>query len=568
MKCLALPSILLLSIGTLTACGGGDSPDSDTTPPVITLNGAATIDHNYGDTYTDLGAKAEDNVDGVIIATTDDTINIDMINSYSITYTATDAAGNVSTIERTVYVVDVAPPVITLTGGDSITFGLGRPYKELGATAFDNRDGDIVVGAPTGTVDYETLGEYELTYSVTDTSNNESTRIRTIKVVTPRPFITTWKTDNVGSSADNEVRISTNSYFTSYDYNVDWGDGNTSENVTGDYTHTYDIAGTYTVTITGNFPQLDSTYSRDSKKLLSVEQWGDGALLSLRSAFNGCENLVINATDTPNLRLVTDMSNMFYGAVAFNQDISVWDVSTVTNMRAMFHRADLFNGDISAWDVSAVTNMEAMFSGADSFNGDISAWDVSAVTTMSRMFSAAVSFNQDISAWDVSTVSDMSYMFGGTDSFNGDIRAWDVSAVTNMEAMFILADSFNQDISTWDVSAVTDMSYMFFSASSFNQSLSTWDVSAVMDMSWMFSGARSVFDQDISSWNVSAVSDMDKMFYLSRTMSTYHLDNLLQSWSQQTVQNDVKLGVGDNGYSASSQEARDILTGTYGWTIE
>jgi len=37
---------------------------------------------------------------------------------------------------------------------------------------------------------------------------------------------------------------------------------------------------------------------------------------------------------------------MFRESIAFNQDISKWDVSVVTNMQSMFLRATAFNQDI------------------------------------------------------------------------------------------------------------------------------------------------------------------------------------------------------------------------------
>ena len=68
-------------------------------------------------------------------------------------------------------------------------------------------------------------------------------------------FITTWKTDNIGSSQDNQITIPT-FFGETYDYTVDWGDGTSDENVTGDITHTYASPGTYQVAINGIFPRI------------------------------------------------------------------------------------------------------------------------------------------------------------------------------------------------------------------------------------------------------------------------------------------------------------------------
>ncbi|MGJ8550943.1 BspA family leucine-rich repeat surface protein, partial [Winogradskyella wichelsiae] len=96
---------------------------------------------------------------------------------------------------------------------------------------------------------------------------------------------------------------------------------------------------------------------------------------------------------------VTNMTYMFGGATAFNQDISSWDVGKVTTMTYMFGGATAFNQDISSWDVSKVTNMTFMFLGATAFNQDLSSWDVSEVTSMTNMFGGATAFNQSLAAW-------------------------------------------------------------------------------------------------------------------------------------------------------------------------
>ena len=72
-------------------------------------------------------------------------------------------------------------------------------------------------------------------------------------------FITTWKTDNTGTSGPTEITIPTTG--AGYNYDVDWTyDGITfnAENtgVEGNITHDYLATGTYTVAIRGAFPRI------------------------------------------------------------------------------------------------------------------------------------------------------------------------------------------------------------------------------------------------------------------------------------------------------------------------
>ncbi|WP_370480287.1 BspA family leucine-rich repeat surface protein [Tamlana flava] len=337
-------------------------------------------------------------------------------------------------------------------------------------------------------------------------------------------FITTWKTDNYGVSNTTSITIPTTGG--GYNYDVDWENDGTFDDfgVTGDITHDYGVSGTYTVAIRGSFPRIYFNYTSDRAKLLSVEQWGAILWNSMNHAFAGCYNLVINATDIPDLSNVFDMSYMFASARSFNQDIGSWDVGNVTDMSYMFASASSFNQYIGNWDVGNVTDMSRMFSHAENFNQNIGNWDVSHVTDMSSMFYWADSFNQDIGNWDVSHVTDMTYMFTAATNFNQDIGNWDVSNVTSMYGMFGGYDdpfiggasweskiNFNQDIGNWDVSNVLSMGEMFYGAQYFNQNLGNWDVSQVTDMWGMFYGATN-FDQNIGNWDVSQVTHMSLMF--------------------------------------------------------
>ncbi|MFT7158822.1 MAG: hypothetical protein ACI8Q1_003856, partial [Parvicella sp.] len=80
---------------------------ADTTSPIITLNGAPTINLNVGDTYNELGATASDNADGDLTSsiTITGTVDTNSAGIYTVNYNVSDAAGNAATqISRTVNV--------------------------------------------------------------------------------------------------------------------------------------------------------------------------------------------------------------------------------------------------------------------------------------------------------------------------------------------------------------------------------------------------------------------------------------------------------------------------------
>ncbi len=80
---------------------------NDTEAPILTLNGSSSINIEQGTAFTDPGANAIDVVDGVIDVTITGDVNSSVLGTYTLIYAATDAAGNQSTLTRTVTVVTV-----------------------------------------------------------------------------------------------------------------------------------------------------------------------------------------------------------------------------------------------------------------------------------------------------------------------------------------------------------------------------------------------------------------------------------------------------------------------------
>lgn len=201
-----------------SASGAITLPVPDTVLPVITLNGEATVNLPVGSEYTDAGATAVDDQDGditgrIVTTVTSEVYGLTELDTavediYTFHYNVSDTAGNAAEeVTRTVVVAvdpDVTKPVITLLGEASVQLENGASYTDAGATAADDRDGDIterIVAAITKdgesvlTLDTSAAGTYLYHYNVTDTAGNAAAQVsRTVTVgeaeqppVTPTP---------------------------------------------------------------------------------------------------------------------------------------------------------------------------------------------------------------------------------------------------------------------------------------------------------------------------------------------------------------------------------------------
>ena len=355
----------------------------------------------------------------------------------------------------------------------------------------------------------------------------------------PGEFVSIWET-----TIDNESITLPLVAGGNYAFTVDWGDGSSEDVATAaPVSHTYAIAGTYTVRIAGtiegwSFAELTPA---DAAKILEITAWGPLAFGATEGHFASAESLIITATDAPDLSGTTSLAESFRNASAIVTipGVDSWDVSMITSMSSTFEGASNFNSPIGSWDTSQVTSMEQMFEGAASFNQPIGNWDTAAVTNMFRMFVDAVAFDQPIGNWDVVNVTFMNVMFGGATSFNQDIGDWNTESATTMMAMFVRARSFNQDIGNWNTSNVTSFWGMFRNAEA--------------------------FDQDLGGWDVGSLTAADFMFN-SSALSTANYDALLSGWAAQTVNSDVSLGAEGTQYSATAAGDRQALIDA-GWTI-
>ncbi len=118
---LNLSAIALIAVATaFTGC-----KKDDTTPPVVTLTGAASMTISLQGTYTEMNATATDEKDGTLTPVISGSVNVNLTGTYTITYTAKDAAGNTGTATRTVMVKNDAD---AMTGTYSCSIAGSPPY--------------------------------------------------------------------------------------------------------------------------------------------------------------------------------------------------------------------------------------------------------------------------------------------------------------------------------------------------------------------------------------------------------------------------------------------------------
>ena len=191
----------------------GSSPASpDHTPPTITLLGDNPLNVPVGGAFVEPGVQVTDDsgsvnpvviyVDGVQQDASTAIIDTASAATHIITYAATDAAGNLSTAQRSVVVgssdagaggsltssapADTTPPVVTLNGDAAMQLAVGDSFTDPGATAADETDGDLTAGiVVTGSVDTATEGLYTLTYTAADAAGNSGSASRVVTVVAP-----------------------------------------------------------------------------------------------------------------------------------------------------------------------------------------------------------------------------------------------------------------------------------------------------------------------------------------------------------------------------------------------
>lgn len=209
------------------------------------------------------GVTAKDIEDGDLtssIQVTNNTVNINEVGTYEVTYQVTDKQGAITTKTIKVIVKENKKP--TLTAGD-ITTTLGKTKPDLlkDVTATDEEDGNLTekIIVDDTEVNYDEIGEYIVTYKVQDSFGNTTTKeVKLIVRDNQEPIIyASDKTITIGNKFNEKDGVTA----------TDEEDGDITESIKViDNTVNEEKIGTYKVTY-----QVTDNHNHTVKKTISVE---------------------------------------------------------------------------------------------------------------------------------------------------------------------------------------------------------------------------------------------------------------------------------------------------------
>tara|TARA_B110000114_G_scaffold68056_2_gene72169 strand:+ start:4335 stop:5387 length:1053 start_codon:yes stop_codon:yes gene_type:complete len=192
------------------------------------------------------------------------------------------------------------------------------------------------------------------------------------------------------TTANESFEILCQDYGT-FNATIEWGDGTSSAVNTWDdtnLTHVYAVAGAYTVTIVGTFPNIYYNNKGDGFKITSVDNLGFMGWETLERAFYGCDNMTSFTTGNTELSQCFDFTNTFRNTTSLATiENRGFDAASMTSTSSMFRGSGITTVDCRNFDTEYATIMQRMFRECINLDGlDVSPLDTSSCDNINDMF--------------------------------------------------------------------------------------------------------------------------------------------------------------------------------------
>lgn len=380
--------------------------------------------------------------------------------------------------------------------------------------------------------------------------------------IDPAAFALVIDTDQTGSSSNLQFTLPLNTSY-SYDFSIEWGDGNITSSTNNDsLTHTYSSNGIYTIQIVDNvddgFPTIYFNNGGDKDKVLALANWGENTWSTFYASFRGCLNMDITASDeaTANTSDATSLEHAFRDC----QSITVFPLI----------------------DTSSATSFNNGWYGCTSMT-NIALLNSSNVTVFGASWRDCVSLTS-FPAMDTSKGTGFKWAWAQCDSLT-DFPLIDVSSATILEATWFGCNNL-ASFPVLDVSMITDLSsawqscigltsFPLLDTSSVTSFHATWDsCSGITDFPALDMSSGNYFK---STWRVmtslTELPDLDlsnldngEVAFAGVTLSTNSYSELLIDLAATNSNANVIFDGGSSRYNLSAISARESLV-NHGWTI-
>ena len=318
---------------------------------------------------------------------------------------------------------------------------------------------------------------------------------------------------------------------TTNNYDVDWGDSSQDTGVTATTkTHTYAAAGTYTVKITGSFPQpyFGDMSAANRAKLVEMSNWGDIQYTYLWDTFKNCSNMQYTATDAP--------------------DLSTATANTTSMLRGLFQNCDGITGavDLTNWtDLECVGSfgLYQMFRGCHNIDSiNLSGWTLTHGDDCREMFyqvgtgtTNGCTFILDNMTWSDNSSFQANWQLAKINTISLD--NWVLDSVSSVVLTAIFKEStcphatFTVDLSSWsNTSRISKIAQAFWGSDITSINTTGWDTSNITDISFAFYEAYDLTEiVGLSGWKGDSITTMRAAFQDAQRLSfaTHNFDSTL-----------------------------------------
>ena len=335
---------------------------------------------------------------------------------------------------------------------------------------------------------------------------------------------------------------------------VNWGDGSIGSISSGDYSHVFEKAGTYTIkghftfgsdyvcntslnsilveikqiaTNTTNLSQAFRYCSQLQKVVMSGLD-----VTTFNEAFSGCKALTEITFSNMHTDSLNTMSSMFMGCSNLTTiDLSSINTTNVRNMDNLFNGCNkLIEINLDNFNTENVLSMTGMFSGCKSLTTlNLSMLNTRLVSSMANMFydcSSLISI--DVSSFNTAIVDNMTNMFSGCTKLTElDLSNFVTSNVKQMVSMFSNCINLTTlNISKFTTNSALDLSSMFYNCNKLTSlDLSKFTAEKAESTSSMFYECRNLISLDISNFKTTNVTNMYSMFYNCKSLKNLNVSN-------------------------------------------